>query len=80
MTHDQIMAAAGGAASWGEEQTEHLARLAAEIGDAGLERTCDEVHAGETSADVLVQLVEFDDRLRGWMDFGGHLGWMTRAS
>lgn len=65
---------------WDERYSEHLARLAAEIGDVETESLCDRVIAGEASEDALIDLVEADDRYRGWMLRGRYQGWTDRAT
>lgn len=63
---------------WGEEQTEHIARLAAEIQDTETESLCDEVHAGLTDPSFLVAMVRADSRYTEWVERGISLGWESR--
>lgn len=66
-------------ACWGEEQTEHIARLAAEIQDTETESLCDEVHAGLTDLTFLIAVVRAETRYTDWMERGINLGWETRT-
>lgn len=79
MTHEQIYPRDTGASSWGDEHTEHLALRAAELGDHDTEALCDEVMAGLSGAQVLVDLVADSPVYSEWMELGVNLGWSTRA-
>jgi hypothetical protein len=63
-----------------EEQTEHAARLAAELGDSTFEKVCDEVLSGETSDSFLIGMIQNDHRYADWMERGRNLGWQVRPA
>lgn len=65
---------------WDDQHTEHMARRAAEIGDAKTEALCDAVLAGLADAEELIDLIELDDDWHAWMLRGSNLGWRTRAA
>lgn len=63
---------------WEPELVEHVATWAAERGDAPLETTCDEVHAGLTSESVLHAIIREDAELLEYVERGRNLGWRSR--
>jgi hypothetical protein len=53
---------------WGEDDSQHVAQLASELGDSAVEALCDAVIAGDQPEELLIELVDADDRYRRWMD------------
>ena len=61
------------------EQIEHVARRAAELGDTEVEGLCDSVLAGDTEAQLVANIVAEDDRYAEWMQRGEAQGWEVRS-
>lgn len=64
--------------AWGDEQTEHIARRAAEEGDSTIEELCDRVLAGTAPVDLLIAEVSASEPYREWLIAGSRTGWKER--
>lgn len=62
-----------------DDEVEHLASRASELGDTDVESLCDDALAGLRPSSELVGWINQSDDYKVWMERGSNLGFVSRS-